>query len=289
MEYKLTIPKVCGDVIPLIHVAETMAKARATAYGMLPLHQPVYKGALGRFVTSLYAEARDGRLFVCDGIGCPGTVDKVIADAINAGGVIVARPYPIEPDWERLRCENPSDSNTWDFSHLDLGPSETDWVMTHIACLYAKLFHLNEWGKSRGDVFSVGDEWIDWVDERGIITDPRSKRPVSRESKAERWGRFTAEIDAESKRRKGKAGALTAVAKKLDFSRQYVSKVLRSGPGTEDTATDAQPTSRPVRLMEDDCRKRSAKGSPWDPLCMSQPGAQPPAQPLIRLTKKKKP
>ena len=56
-----------------------------------------------------------------------------------------------------------------DLSGVDLGPSKTDWDVTNIDCLYTKLHCLNEWGKTKGDEFSIVAESAPWVDERGYM------------------------------------------------------------------------------------------------------------------------
>ena len=55
----------------------------------------------------------------------------------------------------------------WDFSKLDLGPSEVDWTKTHLSALFTKLAWLNEWAINRADEFVVVHGG--WLDERGPV------------------------------------------------------------------------------------------------------------------------
>lgn len=77
----------------------------------------------------------------------------------------------LEPDWERLRRENPPIGNgvlgpVYNFTHIDLGPTERDETLPNI-CWNAKLKMLNEWAEKRGDHFTISNEGIGWIDERG--------------------------------------------------------------------------------------------------------------------------
>lgn len=142
MKYELKIPAISGDVIPLCHVADAMASAASTAFGTTPKHKPIYDYQLPLHTKSLLSEARAGRLLVCNQAGYQGTVDEIIAAAKSTG----------------------------DLSEVfaDFDAKEINWDMTYSLCIYTKLHCLNEWGKNRGDEFSI-DNSVGWVDERGYM------------------------------------------------------------------------------------------------------------------------
>lgn len=172
MKYALKIPAISGDIIALCHVAEAMARAASTAYGKAPPHEPIFKYQLPIHIKSLLSEALASRLIVCNQIGYQGTAEEIIDEAKSSGDLSEVRKYLVEPDWEKLHRENPPVMgfiDVWDFTAIDLGPTEIDWDTTNILCLYSKLHHLNEWGKTRGDEFSIADECAGWIDERGYM------------------------------------------------------------------------------------------------------------------------
>lgn len=176
MRYELNIPAINCDVIPLRLVADAMAKAAATAYGKTPSHKPIFDYQLPLHVKSLLKAAHAGQLQVCNQVGCQGTAEEIIADAKSSGNLSEVRRCLVKPDWEKLRRDNPpvvEGVGVWNFSGINLGPTEIDWDKTNILCLYSKLHHLNEWGKTRGDEFSIADECSGWVDERGYMN-PKS-------------------------------------------------------------------------------------------------------------------
>ena len=55
-------------------------------------------------------------------------------------------------------------SDVWSFSGIDLGATETDWDMTYGLCICTKLHCLNEWGRTRGDVFHIVDRGVEVVE-----------------------------------------------------------------------------------------------------------------------------
>lgn len=160
-EYTLRVPTaMCGDAIRLVEVSEAMARHAATGYGTLPLHGPTLKSLRLTHTKSLLSAARAGRLLVCNQAGYQGTVDEIIDAAKNSGDLSESRRYLVEPDWEKLRRENPpvvAGSDVWDFSGIDLGTTETDWDMTYFLSLYVRKQHLIEWGNANGDVFHIVD------------------------------------------------------------------------------------------------------------------------------------
>ena len=167
-EYTLRVSiAICGDVITLCHVAEAMARHAAAGHGTLPLHGTTLNDLLPIHTKSLLNEARAGRLLVCNQDGYQGTVDGIIDAAKNSGDLSESRRYLVEPDWEKLKRENPpvvAGSDVWNFSGIDLGATETDWDMTYGLCICTKLHCLNEWGRTRGDVFHIVDAGVEVVE-----------------------------------------------------------------------------------------------------------------------------
>ena len=175
MKYEIRLSAPCGEIVPLTVVASAKADRRATAGGT-DFHNPAYDGSFTKFADDLLREAQCGRLKVCDQWGIPGECDALIADAKQTGDLMEVRRYVIEPDWERLRRESePVAAGVWNFTHLDLGPSEVDWTSSHLSALCTTLKWLNEWGESRGDVFTVSHEGVEWADERGIHWPTRAR------------------------------------------------------------------------------------------------------------------
>lgn len=183
MRYEIRLAAPNADIVPLAMVADAKARFRATAGGT-EFHAPTYHGSFGRFANDLLREAKSGRLRVCDQWGIPGEADALIAEATEKGDLSVVSRYLMEPDWERLHREHePIAPGVWHFAHLDLGPSEVDWVETHLRVLATTLKWLNDWGASRGDVFTVTNDGVEWIDERGIqrpaaTDDPAAAGPV---------------------------------------------------------------------------------------------------------------
>ena len=168
MDYTVKIPAIQGDIIPLAYVAECMAKAQATAYDAIPFHKQRFDSLLRKYTKYLLAEAHEGRLKVCNEIGGIESARNIIEAIESCGDISEVKRYLVEPDWDRLRRERPpvvEGVAVWDFTGVDLGPVETDWDMTHLLCLNAKLRHLNDWGHARGgDHFSISSEGVEWIE-----------------------------------------------------------------------------------------------------------------------------
>lgn len=167
MKYEVRLAAPNGDTVPLVAVASTKAEVLARAGGT-DFHRPAYDGSFRAFADDLLREAKRGKLKVCNCWGVPGDADALIAEAERQGDLIVVLRYLVEPDWERLRYENvPIAPGIWDFSKLDLGPSEVDWTRTHLSALFTKLAWLNEWAIPRCDEFRITHDNVEWADERG--------------------------------------------------------------------------------------------------------------------------
>lgn len=76
---------------------------------------------------------------------------------------------PLEAEWHH---------GFWSFSHIDLGPKETDKdTPNNFWC--TKLHILNLWAAKRGDSFTISHDGVGWIDERGWhapITDTAQRR-----------------------------------------------------------------------------------------------------------------
>ena len=121
MEYVVAInrPK-RGDIIPLIDVAEAMAKHASTAYGERTMHSPTLDAIRPQRVEMLMAAAKHGAIKVCSNDGAMG----------DAEALIQASPLPQF------------------FSIEGVATSE-------ILALHVTSQHLAEWGKATGNTFQV--------------------------------------------------------------------------------------------------------------------------------------
>ncbi|WP_291981812.1 hypothetical protein [Candidatus Accumulibacter sp. ACC005] len=140
MQYELRLAAPSLDVLPLVAIAEAVARAAATA-GDTPFHKPTYQGKFRKLLEWVVSDAREGQLVVTDQDGKPGTFNEVIQRANDDGT----------------------------YSEVLSGPSSTDvdLSMTHALCIYTTLSSLNEWARERGDEFSISR--VGWIDERGWI------------------------------------------------------------------------------------------------------------------------
>lgn len=171
MKYEIRLSAPNGDIVPLGAVASEKAVARATA-GHTPFHEPTYKGSFQGFAAALLQEAKSGRLKVCDQWGSQSTADELIARAEADGTLVQSSRFIKEPDWDRLHRENEPvvpGAAVWDLTHLDLGPTVTDWAATYISALCTTLKWLNDWGATVGDEFALNHHGVEWFDERGIL------------------------------------------------------------------------------------------------------------------------
>jgi hypothetical protein len=194
LKYEIRLSAPCGDIVPLIYVADAKARSRAAAGGT-EFHDPTYKGSLEGFAADLLHEALEGRLTVCDQCGSTKTADALIKETESAGELVlrlrfVGRP----PDWEALRLlqhqadqertclvqakldrgeglgeHETLDPRPWDYTSINVGRAETDWTMTRLGALSATLKALNAWALDRGDEFAISHDGVGWGDERGWV------------------------------------------------------------------------------------------------------------------------
>ena len=121
MDYTIPVSKeIHGDAIPLRHVAEAMARKAATGFGKSTLHPATLETVRPQYETDLLKAARNGTLKVCDIRGNSGTVEKLISTTEGL-------PQDSEVDTKALLA------------------------------LHIKAAHLAEWGKARGDTFTIVD------------------------------------------------------------------------------------------------------------------------------------
>jgi hypothetical protein len=172
MDYKVRIPKLLGDVIPLHCVADAMATAKATAFGAAPFHKRTCDGVIGSFRERLLEAVMKDHLKVCDQDGFE-VAAKVLGErAKQTGAFLLARRFIVEPDWAALEAKHPerkTESGAWDWTGIDLGKSEVDKVSTALHCLHSTLKQLNDWGSSQGHSFSIDPDAPPWIDERGVM------------------------------------------------------------------------------------------------------------------------
>lgn len=148
MKYEIKVPP--GAALPLAAVAEAMARTEATRGGT-KFHEPTYKGSLSRLIAAIVMEAKDGRLPVTDQYGFLSTVEKLLA----------------------------SEDATTAYTRFDDEVHEVGHDMTVALNCHTTLHLLNEWAQARGDEFVLTDEWIDWIDERGVVLPPIDGASIS--------------------------------------------------------------------------------------------------------------
>ncbi len=172
MHYQVRVSRASGDIVALCLVVDAMAKARATAFGAAEFHRPTFDGALVDIRASLLNEAKKGCLQVCDQNGFAASADELIAQAKRTGSFSTVSRRVVEPDWDALKERHPDRElpfGVWNWTGIDLGESEVDEVSSELFCLYATLKHLNDWGASAGNSFSLDPNAPPWIDERGVM------------------------------------------------------------------------------------------------------------------------
>ncbi len=172
MHFQVRVPKISGDVVALCSVVDAMAMAKATAFGATEFHEPMFDGSHASIIESLLNEAKTGRLQVCNSHGFVATADELIARAKRVGTFCVHSRYVVKPDWDALKKEHPKaelPNGAWDFRGVDLGETIVDEDSSDLHCLYATLKHLNDWGASAGNSFSLDPNALPWIDERGVM------------------------------------------------------------------------------------------------------------------------
>jgi hypothetical protein len=70
MRYELRLSAPSLEVLPLVAIADAVARAAATAGGT-PFHRPTYRGKLGKIAAWIVDEARNGRVTITDQDGRP--------------------------------------------------------------------------------------------------------------------------------------------------------------------------------------------------------------------------
>jgi hypothetical protein len=112
-----TYSEMTGDLVPLVSVADAMARHAATGYGRQSFHRPTFDNVLQQRIALLLGAARTGELSVLDAAGLPVEPGSIEVDeAVDAGRI----PFAL------LR-------------------------------LCASKRHLEQWGEARGDKFLFAD------------------------------------------------------------------------------------------------------------------------------------
>lgn len=125
MEYRVRVwSALHGHVVPLLYVAEAMAKRAATGYGTLTLHGPTLENLRPERVRLLWDAAMSGQLTVCDSQGR-------IASATELVGTARASAAELAGD-------------------ASVAPIDAENILPF---LFTSHHHLIEWGKARGNVF----------------------------------------------------------------------------------------------------------------------------------------
>lgn len=146
-EYTVSVhTAMSGDCVPLIKVAEAMARRSASGHGMLPFHEPTFNEVWPRYVALLLDAARTGQLTICDNDGRRVTAE----DAMDAA---------LAPTSQQAAGEGPQ--------------TENDYDQLNLCRLYARSAHLVAWGNANGDCFKIIDVPVEVVElanrDRGMI------------------------------------------------------------------------------------------------------------------------
>jgi hypothetical protein len=138
MEYTVYISKaIHGEVVPLVHVSESMARSKATSEGIYPLHGPTLEAVRPGQIGVLLSAAKSGALKVCNHDGQLMSVESLVTGDVSA----------LFKDVEGL---------------------------SSLILLHTRLKHLNDWAASNGDSFIVKDSGVtkvefDLTDEAGNV------------------------------------------------------------------------------------------------------------------------
>ena len=100
MDYTVHVSKdIHGDIVPLVHVMEAMARSRATAYGKLPVHGPTLENVRAGYLDFLLDAAKSGALKVCnhDGKQMP-VAELVTADVSQLFDAVEGLPMKWTPE-----------------------------------------------------------------------------------------------------------------------------------------------------------------------------------------------
>lgn len=125
MEYRVRVwSALHGHVVPLLYVAEAMAKRAATSYGTNTLHGPTLKNLRPERVRLLWDAAMSGQLTVCDSQGRIASATELVETARASAAELAGDASEAPIDAENI-----------------------------LPFLFAKRQHLIEWGKASGDVF----------------------------------------------------------------------------------------------------------------------------------------
>ena len=128
MDYTVHISKaIHGDVVPLVHVMEAMARSRATGYGKLPVHGPTLENVRAGQLDLLLDAANSGALKVC-----------------NHDGKLMSVAELVTSDVSQL------------FDAVEGLPS--------LVFLHTHIKHLNDWAATNGDSFLVKDSGAESVE-----------------------------------------------------------------------------------------------------------------------------
>jgi len=113
MQYTIKLAAISGEIVPLVFVAEAMARRDATA-GDTHFHKPTYDGRLRVYIRALLEDVRSGRLEVCNDIGSPIAVDYNVEAPFG-----YASRYVKEPNWKTLRNKTPPIDIDWKILQRD--------------------------------------------------------------------------------------------------------------------------------------------------------------------------
>lgn len=171
MKLNIRMPKINGEVVPLIYVADAFAREKATGFRNSEFHKPTYDGVIKSACELLAIEVQKGNLKVCDQFGIAKSPEELVEASRRTGTSIKLTNYLVDPDWEALKTDHPDAEislGVWDFTRINLGPVR-DTCLCKVSCYYVTLEHLNYGGVFGGSSFVLDTDSPPWVDERGVI------------------------------------------------------------------------------------------------------------------------
>jgi hypothetical protein len=135
-----TFVEMHGDLVPLVAVADSMARHAATGYGRQPFHRPTFDNLFQERAALLLRAATTGELTVLDAAG----------SRIDGEAIVIEEPEQpgeVPPALQQLRADKP---------HLEewRQPRQVPFALLQ---LYASKPQLQQWGEARGDTFVFAD------------------------------------------------------------------------------------------------------------------------------------
>lgn len=159
MHIELSLPKFQGDddPIPLLLIADAMARGTATANGTMPFHNQTFRDSLTRYSSSVWDVALRGELPLANDLGTE--LKSLPADAPIA--VYRGRGQSF---YDQLQLNHPEcqiSEGVWDFSMFNLAQGEPDQLASNLLHYKTSVNLLRKcgWTIDRQD---LPVQWCEW-------------------------------------------------------------------------------------------------------------------------------